>query len=106
MFKFLEYYLQLIDSFKQIQLSSYIKDIREKMISFLESEHFAPKAKPFFDDIPGCRFLFVSAFSLSIENNIQQAYILSTDKRFYYFNRTHQPQFKEFAILPEEYEGL
>ncbi|MGQ3888399.1 hypothetical protein ACQUW5_05125 [Legionella sp. CNM-1927-20] len=104
----LEYYIQIIESFKKHQISIILRTIREKIIDFLESEHFASQAQGFFSDITGCRLMLMPSTPTkeSINPQINVAYILTNDNKLYYFNREQQEPLIEIPISSENYNAL
>ncbi|WP_131782639.1 hypothetical protein [Legionella gresilensis] len=104
----LEYYIQIIESFKKHQISIILRTIREKIIDFLESEHFASQAQNFFSDIAGCRLMLMPSTPTKegINPQINVAYILTNDNKLYYFNRAQQDSLIEIPISNENYNAL
>ncbi|STX52711.1 SdhA, GRIP coiled-coil protein GCC185 [Legionella busanensis] len=104
----LEYYIQIIESFKKHQISILLRTIREKIIDFIESEHFTSQAQDFFRDIAGCRLMLMPSNPIkeSINPQISVAYILTNDNKLYYFNRAQQEPLIEIPISSENYHAL
>ncbi|WP_419419538.1 hypothetical protein ACNVED_13670 [Legionella sp. D16C41] len=104
----LEHYIQILESFKEHQLSILLQSIREKIIAFLESEQFSKQAQEFFNDVSGCRLMLMSTTPTveSIDKGIKAAYILTPNNKLFYLNRELKKPLNEIEISSENYKLL